>query len=147
MQNTLEKETDLKRLPEKLVSDIKPLCDLLLKREPDNIEIRAAAATLHSFYSGVEAICKLIAKHIDNTSFTSEQWHINLLNSMKEVNINRPAVISQALFDELRQYLAFRHRFRNLYTFKLDWSLMSNLFINLPASFNKFKGEIKAFIE
>ena len=106
LHNTLSMETDLKRLPEKLVKDIefelseleqeindmKPLCDLLINKEPDKVEIRAAAATLHSFYKGIEGIFILIAKHIDKTSFASEQWHISLLKSMREASTNRPVV-------------------------------------------------------
>ncbi len=47
------------------IDDVRPLFEKLANHEPDDIEMRAAALTLHAFYNGVEAVFLIIAKYID----------------------------------------------------------------------------------
>jgi hypothetical protein len=53
---------ELKHL-EAEVAGVRPLFEKLATRDPDEIELRAAALTLHGFYDGVEAVFLFIAKH------------------------------------------------------------------------------------
>jgi hypothetical protein len=57
-------EYEISRI-EKLLNDAKPLLDLCKIREPDFIEITAAAQILHSFYNGIESIVILFLKSIN----------------------------------------------------------------------------------
>jgi hypothetical protein len=55
------------------------------------------ALNLHGFYSGVERLFELIARHIDRDRelATSESWHQDLLQRMtKDIQETRPALIS-----------------------------------------------------
>jgi len=59
----------------------------------------------------------------------------------------RPAVISKELVAELKGYLEFRHRFRNIYGFELEWDKMKGLKETMPGVAERFKREIQDFIE
>ncbi|HEB29693.1 MAG TPA: hypothetical protein ENI15_02315 [Spirochaetes bacterium] len=65
---------------------------------PDQIELSAAAALLHSFYNGIENIFKRIAIRIDGTLSSSDYWHHELLKQMRDSHRKRKAVISDSLF-------------------------------------------------
>ena len=60
----------------------------------DIIETAAACALLHSFYTEIEKILKLIAREWDGYVPSSDSWHRNLLTQMSKATPNRPAVIS-----------------------------------------------------
>jgi len=101
----------------------KEMKDLLakIKKEPTFVEIRAAASILHDFYSGAEKIFERIALSIDKNLPKGENWHIELLLQMtKPFTGTREPVISESLFEKLKEYLKFRHLFRYIYGFKLE---------------------------
>ena len=50
-------------LIERELETVKPLLNKILKEDPDYIEIRAVASTLHAFYNGIEKIFVIIAKN------------------------------------------------------------------------------------
>ncbi len=76
------------------------------------IETAAACAMLHSFYTEIEKIFKLIARDWDGHVPSSNAWHKDLLNQMSETTAKRPAVVSPPLIEVLGEFLAFRHLFR-----------------------------------
>ena len=61
------------------------------------METAAACAMLHSFYTEIEKILKLIAVGWDEQIPSSDSWHKDLLNQMSKVTPRRPAVISPGL--------------------------------------------------
>lgn len=72
-------EDDLGEIAKELRS-VRPLVDRLSVRDPDEIELRAVALTLHRFYNGVESIFLLIARHFDGHVPTGLRWHRQLLD-------------------------------------------------------------------
>ena len=86
---------------------------------PDAIELSALAAMLHSFYTGIENIFKRIALELDGAMPRGESWHRELLDAMTGPTQARGAVISLPLRGQLREYLGFRHVFRQAYSFQL----------------------------
>ncbi len=88
---------------------------------PDAIELSALAAFLHSFYTGIENIFKRVAVEIDHALPAGEFWHKRLLEAMTTGNSQRGTVISTDLAARLKQYLQFRHVFRQAYTLDLRW--------------------------
>ncbi|MCK4485558.1 MAG: hypothetical protein KAU38_02215 [Desulfobacterales bacterium] len=76
---------------------------------------------MHNFYNGCENIFRSIARFFEN-DLGPQTWHKDLLKRMKlEISGFRPRVIDEELYRLLDDFRAFRHRFRHLYAFELDW--------------------------
>jgi len=59
----------------------------------------------------------------------------------------RGAVISQDLLEKLKEYLRFRHLFRNIYGFELKWERFKNLSLSLPIILGELKGDLERFMD
>ncbi len=105
----------------------------LLRRRSSNYVVRAGGSILHDFYTGVEKIFESIAKEVDNRLPLGEEWHSELLHQMT-LNIPglRPPVITPHTEKKLREYLGFRHLFRERYGFELDWKKLKKLLLGIP---------------
>jgi hypothetical protein len=114
---------------------------------PTEIELSALAATLHSFYTGVENIFKRVSVELDGEPVRGDSWHRELLMRMKTPTARRPALLSEELHDTLNEYLRFRHVFRNAYSFDLDWRKMSPLVLRLEETFQRLESELNAFVK
>jgi len=119
------------------------------KEEPRNtFYLRAIGSIFHDFYCGVERIFERIAEELNGGIPAGENWHIHLLKDMTlQIDKVRPPVISKELSAELRGYLEFRHRFRNIYGFELEWDKLKGLKEDMPNVAARFKKEIQEFIE
>lgn len=96
-----ERVTDeLESLDEEL-SAIAPLRAKLRQTDPDPIEPRAAATTLHAFYNGVERLLMDVSRRFDNSIPNSISWHRELLNQAAEATSDRSAVVSAELHNEV----------------------------------------------
>ena len=116
-------------------------------KEPDFIEINAAASTLHSYYNGLENIFLLISKNIDKSSLQSQKWHRELLESMFNSTDVRAAVIDRDLYEQLFDYMSFRHVFRHSYSYALDWGRLNPLFSSMYENWVKVKNCLEIFTE
>jgi len=58
---------------------------------------------------------------------------------------NRPATISIALKESLRNYLEFRHVFRHAYTFELRWEKMLGLVPDCEKVLQEIELELNSF--
>ena len=116
-------------------------------QEPDFIELSAVGSTLHSYYNGLENIFVLIAKQIDNASFTSQRWHKEILDSMFVQNSARKAVLNEDVHESLLDYLSFRHVFRHSYGYALDWERLSPLFFGVNENWKSVKANLEEFIK
>lgn len=76
------------------------------------METAAACAMLHSFYTEIEKMLKIIAIDRDKKTPSSESWHRDLLTQMSAATETRPPVITSDLVNRLADLLAFRHLFR-----------------------------------
>ena len=141
-QQTAERE-QLQRL----LSGIQQLLAKCRDAAPTEIELSALAATLHSFYTGVENIFKRVAVELDGEPVHGDAWHRELLHRMKTATARRPALLSEELHDTLNEYLRFRHVFRNAYSFDLDWRKMSPLVLRLEETFQKLGNALDAFLK
>ena len=128
------------------IESVGPLLDKVKVEAPDAIEIRAIATTLHAFYSGIERVCVMIAKAIDNKTPTTAQWHRDLLDQMNLPTKTRGAVISAELHHRLSDYLGFRHFFRHSYPMQLNWALLEPLTRELRETFDEFVSQIRKHI-
>jgi len=109
------------------------------------IETAAACAMLHSFYTEIEKILKLIAREWDGQVPSSDSWHKDLLNQMSETTAMRPAVVSPGLVDVLSEFLAFRHLFRGASIVLMRWPKLSPLIAKVDPTYEQTKVEIEDF--
>jgi hypothetical protein len=110
------------------------------------VEIRAVAASLHAFYTGVERIFVIVEKGTMTALPSSTRWHQELLDRMAIPSEARPAVIEPRLKEELTDYLAFRHFFRHSYPMQLNWELLKPLVKRLNLVWKKFEIQITEFL-
>lgn len=114
--------------------------------EPTLIELTAIGSVLHSFYNGVENIFKTIGKNIDGKLPSGNHWHSQLIKQMTQVTYKRDSVISEGLKEKLVEYLAFRHFYRNSYSFFLKWNELKKLTDPVITVWSECKIELKSFI-
>jgi len=112
------------------------------------VYIDSVALNLHGFYSGLERLFELIARHVDEHSPSGDLWHRDLLMQMSQEQKDlRPAVISTASFSSLDELRRFRHLVRNVYTFNLVPEKLEPILSDLPALWSRVKAEILAFAD
>lgn len=93
-----------------------------IDEQPDRTQTRAIASILHDFYNGVEKIFERIARQIDRSIPEGDDGHNQLLRRMTmDIDGVRNAVITTEMENQLYEYLRFRHLFRHMYGFQLDW--------------------------
>ena len=131
---------------QKLLLDNREHLNRLEGCDPGRFEIAAAAAILHSFYTGIENIFKRIEKEFGALPATAG-WHRELLGLMCNPSDRHPQVISNELGELLAAYMGFRHVFRQAYSHQLDWNKMLPLLLRREEVFGTFKLEIESFLE
>ncbi|KJS16969.1 MAG: hypothetical protein VR69_07130 [Peptococcaceae bacterium BRH_c4b] len=132
---------------EKLVEELKTITKMR-ELKVNSIRIRACASILHDFYSGIEKMFINIARETDRTVPRGEGWYRELLEQMTlDIPVKRPAVIGSELATQLQQYLSFRHRFRNLYGYELEWGKMDELIKNMDSTLKRLKDSMESFLE
>ena len=146
MSNKLSKQTGIEReLLARLIETHRPLLVKCVDTSPDPIELSALAAMLHSLYTGIENIFKRMAREVDGALPTGEFWHRDLLAAMARPNASRKALISEGLRDQLREYLEFRHVFRQAYSFQLQWEKMAHLVLDSEQVLKALEAELDIF--
>jgi len=116
-------------------------------REPELpvIETAAACTMLHSFYTEIEKILKLIALDLDRKLPSSESWHRDLLSQMAASTEMRPAVITPDLVTRLAELLAFRHLFRGASITLMRWDKLAPLVAKVDGVHKEIAQELNQF--
>ena len=113
--------------------------------ESTRLQTYGAAALLETFYSGVERALTRIAGATGSMP-EGAAWHRQLLDDATlELPQIRPPVISEPTARMLEPYLAFRHRFRNLYLFELDARLILPLLADAPTAWAAASADLGTF--
>jgi hypothetical protein len=113
---------------------------------PTPFELRGLGSLLHDFYTAVEDVFEAIAGDVNGSLPEGTTWHKELLVKMSiPIPGLRPAVISEELRWKLDEYLRFRHVFRNVYGYLLDWKRIRPLLENLDSVYQQFTREVAAF--
>ncbi len=95
---------------------------------------------------GWERIFETIARWLDPTFPSGERWHRDLLEQMgREIPGVRPAVLSAESVERLDEFLAFRHRVRNLYTFNLEAERLHELLERPPMAWQSARANVEVF--
>lgn len=116
--------------------------------EPDLpiIETAAACAMLHSFYTEIEKMFKIIAIEFDGSMPTSDSWHRDLLKQMAASTERRPAIVSAGLVLRLSELLAFRHLFRGASIALMRWDKLSPLMAKIDETYVDCSQQINDFL-
>lgn len=122
-----------------------PLISKAFDSQVGDIETAAACAMLHSFYTEIEKILKLIAHEWDDRIPDSDAWHKELLNQMSAPTNTRPAVITSDLVEILSEYLAFRHLFRGASIALMRWNKLAPLLGKVDQTYLRTRHEIETF--
>lgn len=118
---------------------------LALGPSSERVTLYATAALLDTFYTGAEKAFRRIATELGGVPEGSG-WHRALLEDMAlEIPKLRPAVLSANTVRDLGQFLAFRHRFRNLYLFDLEPGPLVTLVRGLASTWAATRSELEEF--
>jgi hypothetical protein len=109
------------------------------------METAAACTMLHSFYTEIEKILKLIALDLDKKIPSSESWHRDLLSQMAAATETRPAVITTEFVTRLAELLAFRHLFRGASIALMRWDKLSPLVARVNGVYEETVRELDQF--
>jgi len=108
----------------------------------------SVALNLHSFYSGLERLFELVARHVDGTLLAGATWHRDLLHTVShETTDVRPAVIDADMASNLDEFRRFRHLVRNVYTTNLQPERMAGLLRTLPELWPRLRAALLAFAD
>lgn len=117
-------------------------------RAVDPYAVRARGSILHDLYNGIERIFVRIADELDGGPPRGDAWHQGLVRSMTlRINGVRPPVITPELGSELRDFLRFRHVFRNIYGDELDVERVALLEARLPNVLDDFERQLGSFLD
>ena len=110
-------------------------------------ELRGIGDIVHDFYTGMERIFEKIAPELNGGVPAGSAWHRELLESMAlDLPTIRPPVIGRETARILAEYLRFRHLFRNVYGFELEWERLQPLLRRLPVAWSTFQSDILRFL-
>jgi hypothetical protein len=124
-----------------------PIIDLCKIREPDFVEGCGIALILQSFYNGIEKILLLIMKNKDVGLPNGIKWHKELFDNAFMESNNRTHIFRKKLYEQLNDYLKFRHFARHTYGFQLKWEIMKNLLFDMNILWEKIKEDIILFMK
>jgi predicted nucleotidyltransferase len=114
---------------------------------PSQFAMHALASYLHQFYTGCERIFERIALALDGGLPGGAYSHANLLAQMaRELPGICPAVLNEALWLRLQDYLAFRHFFRHAYGYTLEWAKLRPLVAGMSTTLGDVQEQLKAFL-
>jgi len=140
------KELDNIQTLESEFSKIKKMLRLPAEKVP-YYDRGAIGYILQSFYNGCENIFNSIARFFEN-DLGPQSWHKDLLKRMNlEIPGIRPQLIDDELFRLFDDFRAFRHKFRHLYSFELDWERECFVARKFPVTVKKFKEQVTDFLK
>lgn len=146
MSHDLSRQIDVEcRQLQRLLETHAGLLNKCRQLAPSVDEMAALAAVLNAFYNGIENVFKRVALALDGGIPHGLTSHSDLLVSMSEAKSNRPALLSESLYETLQEYLDFRHVFRHAYSFELRWMKMKHLVLGLNDVFRRFEQDLSAF--
>lgn len=115
---------------------------------PSRVTLWACGGTLHAFYTGIEKILEVIAAATNGTPTAGPAWRRRLLKRLStDAPGVRPAVLAPQTAALLDDYLAFRHRYRNLYLFDLRWEPIRDLLDRAPTVWPLVSRDLPAFAD
>lgn len=139
-----ELRSEVERI-ERTVAELESARAVLASNPTNRLTLYGAAALLETYYTGVEKALARIAR-VMNGMPEGADWHRQLLEDARlALPSVRPTILSDAAYRALEPYLAFRHRFRNLYLFDLEVGLLLPLVERARATWTLTANELERF--
>jgi hypothetical protein len=126
-----------------VAAQLAALSGSLAVREPSVVELMAAGGFLHNLYNGLENCMSRLAHGVDESVPTGNDSHRLLVDQMSEpIPSLRPALLERELAARVDEYRRFRHAFRHMYYFDLDWPRLLPLIAGAPELLDAFEAAI-----
>jgi hypothetical protein len=117
-------------------------------REPPLRELRGIGDIVHDFYTGIEHVFERLAPELNGGLPAGSAWHRELLENMTlDLRGVRPPVLGVETARALEEFLRFRHLFRHLYGFELEWPRLRRLLERLPPAWESVDADLERFLE
>ncbi len=117
----------------------------VLGKDSQRLSLYGIAALLETFYTAMEKVLLRVANSLGGVP-EGPNWQRALLEgACLDVPKVRPPVLSEESVHALERYLAFRHRFRNLYLFDLDPEPLAPLVDSVAGTWAQCRTELEAF--
>ncbi len=121
--------------------------ETLSGRSPTSLELRGAGGIVHDFYNALEHFWARVAVELDGGLPVGPDSRAQLLRRMsRPIEGSRPAVLEQALYEDLQEYLQFRHLFRHGYGYALAWPRLRPLLAKMQELAPALRRQLNAFI-
>ena len=111
------------------------------------MELRGIGDILHDLYTGAERIFVRIAPELNGGLPSGLSWHRELLHTMSlDLPSIRPPLLRPQTARALEEFLRFRHLFRNLYGFELEWDRLRVLLRRVPRVWRSLRHDLEHFV-
>lgn len=124
-----------------------PLFKIAKVHSLDYIQILAAAAIIHSVYTGIESILQMLHKITWGRLPDTRDWHSKLLDMFSSDNLEAPIHVHFELLETLKDLMGFRHRFRHGYGYKLDHSIVTQKLLLTESAWKSVRALLDAYLE
>ena len=132
---------------ERVVAEAAAAASRFAQDEPTRLELRGIGDVLHDFYTGAERVFEKIAPELNGGVPAGPAWHRELLQNMTvEIPGVRPRVIAPATARLLDEFLRFRHLFRSVYGFELEWVRLRPLLDRVPPGWKALRRDLETFV-
>lgn len=132
---------------ERVVEEARSARDRFAESEPGRLELRGIGDIVHDFYTGAERIFEKIAPELNGGLPAGPAWHRELLRNMTlDLPRIRPPVITRETARLLEEFLRFRHLFRSVYGFELEWPRLRALLERLPTAWGALHRDLERFV-
>ncbi len=116
-------------------------------REPPLRELRGIGDIVHDFYTGIERIFERIAPELNGGLPLGPAWHRELLENMTlDLPGIRPPLLRPDTARVLDEFLRFRHVFRSVYGFEIEWPKLQGLLQRLPTAWEAVRADLGRFL-
>ena len=131
----------------RVVTEAENAAKTFAQRTPELLELRGLGDVVHDFYTGLERIFEKIAPELGGGVPAGAAWHRDLLDSMAlDIPSVRPPIVSSSTARQLHEFLRFRHLFRHLYGFEIEWPRLEPLLRKLPQTWEIVRADLEQFL-
>lgn len=116
--------------------------------DPELVVVHGVGGLVHDFYTGCEKLLVRIERAFGSSTPDGPDWHRDLLHRARlAIPGLRPAILDGAAVNELDGLRRFRHLYRNLYAFDLEWARVRELAGSLAGTWARVRPSFERFLD